>query len=65
MSLFQLAQHSSNPHPPHRSLLVFSPATQLGGCMSQRTQGGAMWGFGLRTSLLFLGIEESVLTPRK
>lgn len=24
-----------------------------------------MWGFGLRTSLLFLGIEESVLTPLK
>lgn len=49
-----------------RSLLMFSPGTssvaaQPGG----QGKGGAMRGLGVRTSILFLGVEQSVSSPWK
>lgn len=57
MPLFQLAQHSSNS-----PLQEFSPATSLVAAHPEgHRKGGEMWGLGVRTSLFFLRIEQSVL----
>lgn len=41
---------------------MFSPATSLVAAHPEgHRKGGEMWGLGVRTSLFFLGIEQSVL----